>query len=151
MHTKYSNQTMPNMTPSQSICCIILSFNIIRDTINNKDMRTTWYNWHGPFLRDLSQWWNVQKHILFHDTCIENIRIIQVESYNCWQQMLLHRCLYLNWINYSLCVIGDERQLILIKFWWTKTVWLIISSTAVLLNSTYCLQTSVLLYHISVC
>ena len=32
------------MTPSQSICCIILSFNIIRDTINNKDMRTTWYN-----------------------------------------------------------------------------------------------------------
>ena len=73
---------------------------------------------------------------MFHDTCIENIRIIQVESYNCWQQMLLHRCLYLNWINYSLCVIGDERQLILIKFWWTNTVWLIISSTAVLLNST---------------
>jgi len=44
MNTKYSNQTMPNMTPSQSICCIILSLNIIRDTINNKDMRTTWYN-----------------------------------------------------------------------------------------------------------
>ena len=44
MNTKYSNQTMPNMTPSQSICCIILSLNIIRDTINNKDMRSTWYN-----------------------------------------------------------------------------------------------------------